>query len=221
MANIFKSSIGKKLIMSVTGLFVILFLTLHMTLNFVSVFSPEAFEGVCNFMALPIVGIMTPILAAGFIIHIIYAFILSIGNLKARGGVKRYEVSNKAATDSWAAKNMIWLGIIVLLGIALHLTDFWAHMQLQDFTGGEAENPNELLAATFGSPVVTALYIVWFVAIWMHLTHGFWSAFQTIGWSNDIWFKRTKVITIVVATILMGGFAVTAIAAFLRTKGIL
>ena len=221
MANIFKSSIGKKLIMSVTGLFVILFLTLHMTLNFVSVFSPEAFEGVCNFMALPIVGIMTPILAAGFIIHIIYAFILSIGNLKARGGVKRYEVSNKAATDSWAAKNMIWLGIIVLLGIALHLTDFWAHMQLQDFTGGEAENPNELLAATFGSPVVTVLYLVWFFAIWMHLTHGFWSAFQTIGWSNDIWFKRTKVITIVVATILMGGFAVTAIAAFLRTKGIL
>ena len=221
MANIFKSSIGKKLIMSVTGLFVILFLTLHMTLNFVSVFSPEAFEGVCNFMALPVVGIMVPVLAAGFIIHIIYAFILSFGNLKARGGVKRYEVSNKAATDSWAAKNMIWLGIIVLLGIALHLTDFWAHMQLQDWTGGEPSNPNDLLAATFGSPVVTVLYLVWFFAIWMHLTHGFWSAFQTIGWSNDKWLKRTKVITIIVDTILMGGFAVTAVAAFLRTKGIL
>lgn len=221
MANIFKSSIGKKLIMSITGLFVILFLTLHMSLNFVSVFSPEAFEGVCNFMALPIVGIMVPVLAAGFIIHIIYAFILSFGNLKARGGVKRYEVSNKAATDSWAAKNMIWLGIIVLLGIALHLTDFWAHMQLQDWTGGEASNPNDLLAATFGNPVVTVLYLFWFFAIWMHLTHGFWSAFQTIGWSNDVWFKRTKVITIIVDTILMGGFAVTAVAAFLRTKGIL
>ena len=221
MANIFKSSIGKKLIMSITGLFVVLFLTMHMCLNLTSVFSAEAFQGVCDFMALPIVSIMVPILAAGFIIHIIYAFILTLGNLKARGGVKRYEVSNKAATDSWAAKNMIWLGLIVLLGIALHLTDFWAHMQLQDFTGGEVADPNALLATTFGNPVVLVLYLIWFFAIWMHLTHGFWSAFQTIGWSNDKWLKRTKVITIIIDTILMGGFAVTAIAAFLRVKGIL
>ena len=124
MAKLFTSSIGKKLIMSVTGLFMILFLTMHMALNLTSVFSAETFKAVCDFMALPIVTIMVPILAAGFVFHIVYAIILEVGNLKARGGAKRYEVANKAATDSWAAKNMIWLGLIVLLGLCLHLTDF-------------------------------------------------------------------------------------------------
>ena len=237
---IFNSSIGKKFIQSVSGAFLIIFLLLHATINFFSVIDSftgkfgiaaaddklfSAGDGLfklgCDFMSTPFISIMVPILALGFIVHVVYGCWLTYKNIIARGGVKRYEVSNKAATDSWAAKNMIWLGIIVLLGIALHLTDFWANMQLQDWTGGEPSNPNDLLAATFGSPVVTVLYLVWFFAIWMHLTHGFWSAFQTIGWSNDKWLKRTKVITIIVDTILMGGFAVTAVAAFLRTKGIL
>ena len=90
MAKLFTSSIGKKLIMSITGLFMVLFITMHMCLNLTSVFSAETFEAVCEFMALPIVTIMVPILAAGFIFHILYAIILEIGNLKARGGVKRY-----------------------------------------------------------------------------------------------------------------------------------
>lgn len=219
MAKLFSSSIGKKLIMSVTGLFMILFLTMHMVLNFTSVFSPETFQGVCDFMSLPIVTIMTPILAAGFVFHIIYAFVLEIGNLKARGGVKRYEVANKAATDSWAAKNMIWLGLIVLLGLCIHLSHFWSKMQLAEITGGEAADPNALLAQTFGNIWNLILYLVWFFAIWMHLSHGFWSALQTIGWSNDKWHKRTKVIGIVCVTILMLGFAITAVAAYLRANG--
>ena len=219
MAKLFSSSIGKKLIMSVTGLFMILFLVMHMTLNFTSVFSPETFQAVCDFMALPIVTIMTPILAAGFLFHIIYAFILSVGNVKAVGGVKRYEVANKAAADSWAAKNMIWLGIIVLLGLGLHLSHFWSKMQLAELTGGEAADPNALLASNFGNIWTLIIYLVWFFAIWMHLTHGFWSALQTIGWSNNVWQKRTKVIGIVLVTILMLGFAVTAVAAYLRANG--
>lgn len=221
MAKLFTSSIGKKLIMSVTGLFMVLFLTMHMVLNFTSVFSAETFKAVCDFMSLPIVTIMTPILAAGFVFHIVYAIILEIGNLKARGGVKRYEVSNKAATDSWAARNMIWLGLIVLCGLCLHLSHFWADMQLVEITGGEAADPNMLLSQTFGNIWILIIYLVWFFAIWMHLSHGFWSAFQTIGWSGSKWQKRTKIIGIVYVTLLMCGFAVTAIVACLRANGIL
>ena len=94
-------------------------------------------------------------------------------------------------------------------------------MQLADLTGGEAADPNMLLGQTFGSWVVTIIYLVWFFALWMHLTHGFWSAFQTIGWSGEKWLKRTKVIGIIYATLLMGGFAVTAIVACLRAHGIM
>lgn len=219
MANIFKSSIGKKLIMSISGLFLILFLILHMCLNLTSVFDPsgETFQAVCDFMGLPIVGIMVPVLAAGFLVHIVYAFILTIGNRKARGK-QRYAVSNKAATDSWASRNMLVLGVIVLLGIALHLSHFWSKMQLAEWKGAEASDPNALMAATFGSIPVTIIYLLWFVALWFHLTHGFWSAFQTIGFNNDKWLIRWKWIANIFVTLIMLGFAVTAVVACIRVN---
>ena len=210
MANIFCTSIGKKLIMSISGLFLILFLFVHATINAFSLISPELFEMCCEFMALPIVGILVPVLAAGFIIHIVYAFILNLINYRARGK-ERYAVANKAATEDWGARNMLLLGIIVLGVLAFHLTHFWAHMQLPAWTGGEETNPVVLLGKTFGNPVVLAIYIVWFIALWFHLTHGFWSALQTLGWNNQIWLKRWKAISYVIATILVLVFIAVAL----------
>lgn len=210
MASIFKSSIGKKLIMSISGLFLILFLLIHVTINALSLISPEAFQDGCDFMALPFITVMVPILALGFVIHIIYAIILTLGNLKARGN-KRYAVANKAATDSFAARNMFVLGIIVLGVLAFHLTHFWADMQLSEWVNGESADPNMLLKETFSSPIITILYIVWFAALWFHLTHGFWSAFQTIGFNNMIWIKRLKVIAYIFATLIFLGFTAVAL----------
>ncbi len=222
MANIFTSSIGKKVIMSVTGLFLVIFLLLHATINALSLISPEAFKAGCDFMALPIITIMVPVLAAGFVIHIIYAFYLSWTNLKARGN-QRYAVANKSEADNWAAKNMLVLGIIVLGVLGFHLTHFWADMQLLQFQGvphEQLEDPNVLMAETFKPYWVTALYLVWFVALWMHLTHGFWSALHTLGWNNNIWINRLKVLSYIVATIICVVFAVVAIAACLKANGI-
>ena len=87
--------------------------------------------------------------------------------------------------------------------------------------GNEPENPNMLLEQTFGSPVITVIYIIWFAALWFHLTHGFWSAFQTIGFNNMIWIKRLKVLAYIFATIIFLGFTATALAACLRANGIL
>ena len=210
MANIFCTSIGKKLIMSISGLFLILFLFVHATINAFSLISPELFEMGCEFMALPIVGILVPVLAAGFIIHIVYAFILNLINYRARGK-ERYAVANKAATEDWGARNMLLLGIIVLGVLAFHLTHFWAHMQLPAWTGGEETNPVVLLGKTFGNPIVLAIYIVWFIALWFHLTHGFWSALQTLGWNNQIWLKRWMAISYVIATILVLVFIAVAL----------
>lgn len=223
MANIFTSSIGKKLIMSVSGLFLIVFLLLHLTINALSLISEEAFQAGCDFMALPIVTVMVPVLAAGFIIHIIYGFYLSATNLKARGK-ERYAVAHKGAADNWASKNMLVLGIIVLGVLGFHLTHFWADMQLLQFQGvphEELANPNVLMAETFKSPVVVAIYVVWFAALWFHLTHGFWSAFHTIGWNNDTWIKRLKVLSYVFATIIFVGFTAVAVVACLKANGLI
>lgn len=225
MATIFKSSIGKKLVQSISGLFLILFLLLHGTINFFSVIDTftgkfGAEDGLfalgCEFMSLPIVTIMVPVLALGFVIHIAWAIWLTAGNLRARGGVNRYEVSSKAKADSWAAKNMLVLGVIVLGLLAFHMNHFWAHMQLQEFMGAEAENPYTLLELTFGRWWVLALYIVWFAALWLHLCHGFWSALQTIGWNNTTWMCRLKVISVVVATLIALIFVSVAVNAFLQ-----
>jgi len=223
MANIFTSSIGKKLIMSISGLFLIVFLLLHLTINALSLISEEAFQAGCDFMALPIITVMVPVLALGFIIHIIYGFYLSATNLKARGK-ERYAVAHKGAADNWASKNMLVLGIIVLGVLGFHLTHFWADMQLLQFQGvphEELANPNELLLETFKSPVVVVIYVVWFAALWFHLTHGFWSAFHTIGWNNDTWIKRLKVLSYVFATIIFVGFTAVAVVACLKANGLI
>lgn len=214
MANIFKSSIGKKLIMSITGLFLILFLFIHAFVNGLSLISDEAFQAGCDFMSLPIITVMVPILAAGFIIHIIYALILTLQNRKARG-VERYAVSNKAQADDWASKNMFVLGVVVLGLLAFHLTHFWAKMQLPEFMGGHAEEGPVLLYQTFSNIWILIIYIVWFIALWLHLNHGFWSAFQTLGINNNVWFNRWRVIGHIVSSILVLIFIAVAVKAYI------
>ena len=221
------SSIGKKFVQAVSGAFLILFLLLHGTINFFSVIdsftgkfgAPDGlFMKGCEFMALPIVDIMVPILALGFVIHIGFGIWLTVENVRARGGVKRYEVASKGAADSWSARNMAVLGLIVLGFLFFHLAHFWAKMQLQDFTGGEAENPYMLLLQTFGNPWILGGYIVWFVAIFLHLAHGFWSMFQTIGWNGGKWFGRLKVISVIVAALIILLFVASAANAFLQAN---
>ena len=196
--------------MSISGLFLLIFLFVHLTVNATSLFGPEAFEAACEFMALPVVTILVPVLAAGFIVHIAYATWITLVNLKARGS-QRYEVTHKGEADSWAAKNMFVLGIIILGFLVFHLSHFWAEMQLKDFMGEEPTDPNFLMSQTFGNTAVLVAYIIWFAALWFHLTHGFWSALQSIGFNNDKWLCRLKVVAYIVATILCAGVVVIAL----------
>jgi succinate dehydrogenase / fumarate reductase cytochrome b subunit len=221
------SSITKKLIMSISGLFLIVFMLLHMTINFFSVVdsfkgtygaADGLFQAGCDFMALPIITVMVPVLAAGFLVHIIYAFILTAGNIQARGGYKRYAGGSKGKAESWASKNMLVLGIVVLGIVAFHLNHFWAEMQLKEFQGHHAENPYLLLNETFKNWWMVVLYIVWFVALGLHLCHGFWSAFQTIGMSNKVWEKRLTYIGYAVVAVIVLGFCATAVNAFVQAN---
>lgn len=239
MNFIFSSSIGKKFIQAVSGAFLMLFLLIHVVINSFSIIDTingtygvvaaddelfSAGDGLfkhgCDFMSTTVISIIVPILALGFAIHIIYGCWLTYRNIRARGGYKRYEVASKAATDSWSAKNMFVLGLLLLLGIALHFTDFWAKMQLPELFGiGTFENdPYLLLNATFGRWWALLLYLCFFAVLWFHLTHGFWSMFQTVGWDNKVWFKRVKVIGVIVASIICLLFAATAINAFLQAN---
>ena len=216
------SSIAKKLIMSISGLFLIVFLLLHLSINAFSILDTingtyGAADGLfakgCEFMALPIVTVMVPVLALGFLVHIAYAAILTAGNMKARGGYFRYASGSKGKAESWASKNMFVLGIVVLGLVAFHLNHFWADMQLAEFQGHHAANPYELLCATFGNWIWVVVYIIWFVALGLHLCHGFWSAFQSMGLSNKNWEKRLTYIGYFFVAVIVLGFSAVAVTA--------
>ena len=208
--------------MSVSGLFLVLFLTFHMAMNLVAVFSEGGYNMVCEFLGANWYALAgTLVLAAGFAVHIIYAFWLTMQNRKARGN-ESYAVVEKPKNVEWASQNMLVLGIIVILFFVLHLAQFWFKMQFVEISGLESINsaPQDgaaLIKETFANPLFAALYLVWFVAIWFHLTHGFWSALQTLGWSNKIWFERWKCISNIFATVIFLGFALVVVVFYVKS----
>jgi len=211
------SSIGRKVVMSVTGIALILFLTFHCCMNLVALFSGDAYNTICEMLGANWYAIVATIgLAALAVIHIVFAFILTAQNRKARGK-SPYEVNTTVnkngimdAAEGWASSNMLVLGIIILLGLLMHLKHFWYNMMFAEIVGMEAKlSPTDgfgWIQETFANPVFVVLYIVWFCAIWFHLAHGFWSAMHTLGASGKIWQKRMQCIGLCYVTLLMLGY---------------
>lgn len=208
--------------MSLTGAFLILFVTFHVLMNGVALFWPTAYNEVCLFLGANWYALIgTLVLAAGFVLHIIYAIWLTIQNRKARGS-QRYAVTARQPQVEWSSKNMLVLGIVVLAFLLVHLYQFWAKMQLAEIAGFEAIDPvtGEAIPAAAGTwfiqlafqnPVTLVIYLIGFIALWFHMTHGFWSMFQTAGWNGKVWMNRLKCIGTVWATCVVLLFAVEAI----------
>jgi len=224
------SSIGKKLIMSTSGLFLVLFLLFHLSMNVTAVFSGEAYNMVCSLLGSNWYAVAaTLVLAAGVVIHFVYAIILTLQNRKARGN-DRYAINARPKGVEWASQNMFVLGLIVILFMLLHFSQFWYKMMFAELIGhhevalGSAMVSPQDGAAFInyyfqGNAVITVLYLIWYVALWFHLTHGFWSAIQTIGWNNTIWMNRWECISKIVATVICGLFAIITIIFFLNGVG--
>ena len=217
------SSIGKKLIMSISGLFLVLFLLFHLSMNVAAVFSGEAYNMVCSLLGSNWYAVAaTLVLAAGVVIHFVYAIILTLQNRKARGN-DRYAINARPKGVEWASQNMLVLGIVVIAGLALHFANFWYKMQFAEIIGVHdlgAFGPTDgaaYIRETFGCPVFTVLYLIWLAALWFHLTHGFWSALQTLGWSNKIWFERWKTIGNIYSTLVVLGFAAVVVIYFVKS----
>jgi succinate dehydrogenase / fumarate reductase cytochrome b subunit len=174
-------------------------------MNSVAIIWPTAYNAVCEFLGANWYALVASIgLAALFIIHIIYAVWLTLQNRAARGN-DRYAVTARQPQVEWASKNMLVLGIVVVAFLIVHLIQFWAKMQLQELCGAELAS----LPALDGTPVAPAqgtlflqmafsqiwtpiVYIIGFIALWFHMTHGFWSMFHTCGWDNNTWLPRLK-----------------------------
>ena len=209
------SSIGRKVVMSVTGVALVLFLTFHACMNVVALISEDGYNWICEMLGANWYAVAATVGLAGLVlIHFVYAFWLTFQNWKARGNNK-YAVTDKPEKVEWASQNMLALGIIICLGLCLHLYNFWWHMMAAELIDGEAaENAANgvfWIKKTFSCPVYSGLYLVWLAALWFHLTHGIWSAMQTLGWSGKIWFNSWRCIGNIYATIVVLMFAAVVI----------
>lgn len=214
------SSIGRKFVMSITGLALVFFLLFHGSMNLALVFSEDAYNWICRMLGANWYAIIGTLgLALLVLIHFAYAIWLTIQNRHARGN-DRYAIEARQEGVDWESKNMLVLGICVLGFIVLHLYNFWFKMQFAELTGIEtgafdpqngAAYVKELFTTPIWGQIYCVLYLIWLVALWFHLNHGVWSAMHTLGWNNLIWQKRIKVIGTVVATLVVALFAVVVL----------
>jgi len=186
-SNMLKSSIAKKVAMALSGLFLISFLSLHFFINLTSVFSEETFNVSSHFMGNnPLIQfVMQPVLVAGVVFHFIMGFILDFKNRAARP--IGYAKNNGAANSSWASRNMIISGSVVLAFLGLHFYDFWIPEMVYKYVQHNPIEPTRYygeLVHKFESPVRTGLYCLSFLLLSMHLWHGFNSSFQSVGFYN-------------------------------------
>lgn len=185
--GIISSSIARKVAMALSGLFLVLFLGQHFTINLTSTFSPETFNEFSHFMGTNFLvqAILQPVLIFGVVFHFVMGFILEARNRSAR---KVSYVSYKGnANSSWVSRNMIYTGIVVLAFLGLHFYDFWfpeiAYKYIEANPSDATRYYGELVEK-FHSPVRTGLYVLSFVFLALHLFHGFASSFQSVGFNN-------------------------------------
>jgi len=187
MSGLIKSSIARKVVMALSGLFLVLFLAQHFTINVTSVISPDTFNEWSHFMGYNILVqyLLQPILIAGIIVHFVMGIVLELQNNKAR--VIKYKKFNGGANATWMSRNMIITGLVVLAFLGLHMYDFWVHEMAYKYIEANPENPTRYFEETvekFEPFWRTIIYVVAFVLLALHLWHGFASSFQSMGVNN-------------------------------------
>nr|WP_068887727.1 succinate dehydrogenase cytochrome b subunit [Pedobacter panaciterrae] len=186
--NAFSSSIGKKLIMGITGLFLISFLVVHCFINSLIIVNDGGltFNMGAHFMGTNwIIRAMEVVLFAGLLAHIIQGFRLVFQNRAARP--ERYAVNNGAANSKWYSRSMGLLGTLLLIFLIVHISKFWVMSRFTGIPTVDANGNHDLFAVmveTFKNPWLVLLYVVAMVSLAYHLLHGFSSAFQTLGWNH-------------------------------------
>lgn len=197
------TTIGRKILMALSGFFLMFFLLQHLTINLLSVISPDTFNEVSQFMGTnPVVQFaLQPVLIFAVFFHFIMGIVLELQNRKAR--TVKYAYSKPGTNSSWVSRNMIVTGLVVLAFLGLHFYDFWVHEITEKYIDGDMTgliNPNDPnsgyryygeLIEKFEDPIRVLLYVLSFILLSLHLMHGFQSSFQSVGVSKGKNFIKT------------------------------
>lgn len=211
MSSFLNASVGRKFLVSISGLFLIMFLAVHLTVNLFLIAGQEAYNMAAHFMVTnPAIKVMQPLLAAGFLLHIAYSAFITFTNQGTRP--QKYAMVDQRETSSWPSRNMFVLGSLILIFLVLHLSNFSFKMKFGEMI--YTEHGGVMVKDAYS--LVTGKFVIWWYALiymagavflGLHLVHGFASAFQTLGLSNHLWYRRLTVAGFVYAVIVAGGFA--------------
>lgn len=221
LKGFFNSSVARKFWMAITGLFLVTFLLVHLAVNLVMFAGQDAFNLATHFMATnPLIQVMQYVLAAGFIVHIWMGIKLTLQNKAARS--VKYAYENASVSSSWSSRNMIVSGLLVLAFLGLHMRNFFYEMKFAhsvstyNLDGVVMHNDYELVSSLFGIWYYVVIYVLAFIALGLHLNHGFQSAFQSAGWKNSKWKGLMQNVGTAFSAIIAIGFSAIAIYFFLN-----
>ena len=212
MSNIFTSSIGKKLLMSLAGIFLLLFLLVHLGINLLVIISddPMVFNKAAHFMATNIViKVFEIVLFGGILLHILYALVLQVQNWIARP--RRYRKANFSNT-SFFSKFMIHTAAIILVFFVIHFADFYfrakfGHLSEVMVDGVMVHDFAQEVSDKFKLLPFVIFYLASFIFLGFHLIHGFQSAFKTLGLDNRKYTPAIQVVALVYTVVVVGGFS--------------
>lgn len=207
LSEAFGSSIGKKFIMALTGIGLILFLIFHLVGNLTLYGGHEAFNGYVETLDIikPIIRVIEVGLGLVFVFHIFNGIRLWLENRRAKP--INNKISAKAENSSFFSRIMVQTGSIVFIFLVLHLATFWWSF---NFTGEGHEDPNgyyNIVVEWFQIPWYAIFYAIAVILLGFHLNHGFQSAFQTFGWNHNKYFPFIKKFGTAYAIIMALGFA--------------
>jgi len=206
------SSIGKKLMMAVTGSFLLIFLVIHLIGNITLFFGAEAFNGYVSALDVvkPLIRVVEVVLLTAFVLHIYSGLRLWFENKKKQGGkfIGKYVINASNENSSFSSRTTFITGSIVFIFLVLHLGTFFWRFNVHDPAGLANDHLYfDIVVAFFKIWWYVALYVIAVLLLGFHLNHGFQSAFQTFGWNNNNYFPTVKIIGTIYAVIMAVGFA--------------
>ena len=207
------STLGRKLLMSLTGLFLISFLTIHLIGN-LAILSNDgglSFNAYAAFMSTnPLIGTVSYLLYAGIVLHVVVAIILYFSNYNARP--VKYKSQKAGTSSSWESRSMTLLGVLILAFLLIHLKDFWwqykhdgGYQFVEDANGNR--DIYALVVEQFKTTFALISYLIGLAALFFHLKHGFQSAFQTLGLEHRKYTPAIKVVGFAYSIVVPIGFA--------------
>ncbi|MCB0400611.1 MAG: succinate dehydrogenase cytochrome b subunit [Flavobacteriales bacterium] len=221
-----KTSVGRKVLMALSGFFLLIFLLQHFIINSLSVISPDGFNSTSHFMGTnPLIQyVMQPVLIFGVLFHLMMGINLELKNKQARP--VKYAFNKPGENSSWMSRNMIITGIMVMLFLGLHFYDFWIPEIKTKFINGDMSGLNaeggmryfEELQHKFVNPIRVGIYCLAFVFLSLHLLHGFQSAFQSVGFRHNRYTPTIKKLGNLYAIIIPLGFIAIALFHFINSS---